>query len=54
MTEEELRQHVRALVAGYKAPRTIGVLDRLPRTSTGKIEMKWAKDKVFQAASLAP
>lgn len=34
---ETLRQHCRGRLAGYKVPRRIGVLERLPRTPVGKL-----------------
>jgi 2-aminobenzoate-CoA ligase len=34
----ELRDHVRSVIAPYKAPRTIQFIDALPRTSTGKVQ----------------
>ncbi|BBZ27343.1 acyl-CoA synthetase [Mycolicibacterium madagascariense] len=36
-TPEDLKAHVRRNLANYKVPRTITVLDELPRGSTGKI-----------------
>jgi fatty-acyl-CoA synthase len=36
-TPETLKEHVRDSLANYKVPRTITVLDDLPRSSTGKI-----------------
>ena len=36
-TPETLKEHVRDNLANYKVPRTITVLDDLPRSSTGKI-----------------
>jgi acyl-CoA synthetase (AMP-forming)/AMP-acid ligase II len=47
---EELTAHLRQRLAGYKIPRSIQVVDELPRTPTGKIEMAWAKR---QAAATA-
>jgi acyl-coenzyme A synthetase/AMP-(fatty) acid ligase len=35
---EELRQHVRRRLAGYKAPRWVDFVADLPRTSTGKVQ----------------
>ncbi len=35
---EELRQHVKSLLAPYKYPRWIEFIDELPRTATGKIQ----------------
>ena len=37
VTPDDLKQHVRQNLANYKVPRTINVLDELPRGSTGKI-----------------
>jgi acyl-CoA synthetase (AMP-forming)/AMP-acid ligase II len=36
-TPDDLKAHVRENLANYKVPRTITVLDELPRGSTGKI-----------------
>lgn len=36
-TVDELRLHVRGLIAAYKVPDGISFLDELPRTSTGKV-----------------
>ncbi|MGI5127854.1 acyl--CoA ligase family protein [Pseudonocardia sp. CA-107938] len=53
-TEEEIREHVRARLARFKAPRTV-TFGELPKTSTGKIqkfvlrESAWAgKDRRIQ------
>jgi 4-hydroxybenzoate-CoA ligase len=35
---EDLRQFVRAKLAGYKCPAEIKFLDALPKTATGKIQ----------------
>jgi fatty-acyl-CoA synthase len=34
---EELKQHVRAQLAGYKVPREVTFLDELPRNASGKV-----------------
>jgi fatty-acyl-CoA synthase len=36
-TPDVLKAHVRESLANYKVPRSITVLDELPRGSTGKI-----------------
>ncbi|MDT5126635.1 MAG: hypothetical protein QOH54_2279, partial [Mycobacterium sp.] len=36
-TPDTLKAHVRENLANYKVPRTVTVLDELPRGSTGKI-----------------
>jgi long-chain acyl-CoA synthetase len=37
VTEDELRDHVRGLLAAYKYPRHLWFVDELPKGSTGKI-----------------
>ncbi len=39
LTAEELRDAVRRRLAGYKVPRRVVLLPRLPRTATGKLEV---------------
>lgn len=41
---ERLRDRVRAVLAGYKVPRVVVVVDELPRTPTGKIELARARE----------
>jgi acyl-coenzyme A synthetase/AMP-(fatty) acid ligase len=36
--EAELREFVRARLAGYKAPSAIAFVAELPKTATGKIQ----------------
>lgn len=38
MTEEELIEHCRASIAGYKVPKRIEFISSLPRVPTGKID----------------
>ena len=40
VTAEELRNHVKALVAVYKYPRHVWILDALPKGPTGKIQKR--------------
>jgi acyl-CoA synthetase (AMP-forming)/AMP-acid ligase II len=37
LSEEELKAHVKANLAAYKAPREVEFLDELPRNATGKV-----------------
>ena len=37
VSEDELKAHVKANLASYKAPREVEFLDELPRNATGKI-----------------
>ncbi|HLM03797.1 MAG TPA: AMP-binding protein [Blastococcus sp.] len=50
VTPEALTEHLRPQLAGYKIPRSIHVVDELPRTPTGKIETAWAKRRAAEAA----
>jgi len=36
-TADELREHVKGLIAGYEAPRTVELRDALPISGAGKI-----------------
>jgi fatty-acyl-CoA synthase len=37
LSEEDIRRHVKANLADYKAPRDVLFIDELPRTATGKV-----------------
>lgn len=37
VTAEEIRSHVRGLLAGYKVPDEVLLVEQLPRTATGKV-----------------
>jgi acyl-CoA synthetase (AMP-forming)/AMP-acid ligase II len=39
---DELQEHVRGHVAGYKVPRTIWLVDSIGRTASGKADYAWA------------
>jgi fatty-acyl-CoA synthase len=43
-TEDDLKKHVKANLAGYKVPREVQFMDELPRTSTGKVLKRELKD----------
>jgi fatty-acyl-CoA synthase len=45
VTEDELLEYLRAHLARYKAPKAIEFLDRLPRTSTGKVQKFELREK---------
>jgi fatty-acyl-CoA synthase len=45
VSEEELIEHVRTLIARYKAPDTIEIVDELPKTSTGKVQKFALREK---------
>lgn len=44
VSEEELREHCRASLAGFKVPDAFHLLDELPRSSTGKIRKTELRD----------
>lgn len=43
-SEAELIAHCRATLAGFKTPKSIGFVDALPRTGTGKISKRLLRD----------
>ena len=45
VSEEELREHCRGLIARYKVPRAIDVLEALPRTGSGKIAKRLLRSR---------
>jgi acyl-CoA synthetase (AMP-forming)/AMP-acid ligase II len=44
VTEDELRDHCRALIAGYKVPKSVHFVESLPKAATGKIQKKVLRD----------
>ena len=44
-TPDDLKQHVREHLANYKVPRSISILEELPRSITGKISRKELQDR---------
>ncbi len=50
-TPDELIEHVKTKIARYKAPKTVEIVDELPKTSTGKVqkfelrEKEWGGEK---------
>jgi acyl-CoA synthetase (AMP-forming)/AMP-acid ligase II len=44
LTDDEIKKHVKANLAGYKVPRDVEFMDELPRTSTGKVLKRELKD----------
>jgi fatty-acyl-CoA synthase len=43
LTLEELQEHCRALIAGYKIPREMILIEEVPLTAAGKPDTKAAK-----------
>ncbi|MEJ2865035.1 acyl-CoA synthetase [Actinomycetospora flava] len=49
-TSDELREHVKGLIAGYKAPRTVELRDALPISGAGKILKRDLRAERWSAA----
>ncbi len=50
---EELRTYLRAHLSGYKLPRALTVVDRVPRNATGKAQYPRAKELALSASGPA-
>jgi fatty-acyl-CoA synthase len=46
-TVESVREHLRPILAGYKAPRQLVLADELRYTAQGKPDLRWATDLVL-------
>ncbi|WP_067698974.1 acyl-CoA synthetase [Nocardia jejuensis] len=49
LTIEELREHAKTLIAGYKAPRSLEIVDALPVSGTGKILKRDLRDQYWNS-----
>jgi acyl-CoA synthetase (AMP-forming)/AMP-acid ligase II len=47
-SEDELKEHCRATLAGMKTPKTIEIWDTLPRSSLGKVLKREIREKYWQ------
>jgi acyl-CoA synthetase (AMP-forming)/AMP-acid ligase II len=50
-TLEDLVEHCRAHLAGYKVPRALVVVDEMVRSPSGKPDYRWARDQAVKASS---
>jgi acyl-CoA synthetase (AMP-forming)/AMP-acid ligase II len=50
-TADEVADHCRASLAGYKVPRDIVVVDTVVRSPSGKPDYRWAKAEAARAAA---
>lgn len=48
LTLEEVQEHCRKSLAGYKIPRSIVVVDEVKRTPAGKADYRWATAQAAQ------
>jgi acyl-CoA synthetase (AMP-forming)/AMP-acid ligase II len=44
LTLDEVQAHCRASLAGYKVPRTLTIVDAVPRSPSGKADYQWAAE----------
>ena len=52
-TLDELADHCHTLIAGYKVPRALVLVDDVVRSPSGKPDYRWARDQAINAASTA-
>jgi 3-oxocholest-4-en-26-oate---CoA ligase len=45
VADDELAQHVRGSLAGYKVPKRVVLVDQVVRSPAGKADHRWAKDR---------
>jgi len=48
LTAEDLRDHVKKLIAGYKAPRSLEITDALPVSGAGKVLKRQLRAKHWE------
>ncbi|WIX77438.1 AMP-binding protein [Amycolatopsis carbonis] len=48
VSEEDLRTHVRGLLAGYKVPKRVRVVDAIPKSAVGKILRRALRDPLWE------
>ncbi len=55
-TEEEIIEHCRGKLAGYKIPKSVDFVDELPKSGTGKILKTVLREKYWagHAAKATP
>jgi acyl-CoA synthetase (AMP-forming)/AMP-acid ligase II len=47
LTLDELREHCRGALAGYKLPRALCLVDTVVRGANGKADYRWARERVL-------
>jgi fatty-acyl-CoA synthase len=47
-SEDELRQAVRARLAGYKVPKTVQVIDAIPMSPVGKVLRRLLREPLWR------
>jgi acyl-CoA synthetase (AMP-forming)/AMP-acid ligase II len=49
-TAEDIRAHCKALIAGYKAPRSVDFVDALPMSGAGKILKRDLRERYWDGS----
>lgn len=52
LTTDDLAEHARGHIAGYKVPRELVVVAEVPRTPAGKPDYRWAKNTAMEALTV--
>lgn len=50
LTLDDIQHHCRALLAGYKVPRALVLVERIQRFPSGKGDYTWAQERALEAA----
>ena len=45
ITQDDVMQHVRAQLGGYKTPKTVDLVDELPLSAVGKVLRRKVREK---------
>ncbi|MEI9803439.1 MAG: hypothetical protein WDN48_01910 [Pseudolabrys sp.] len=48
VTDQELREHCRAGLASFKAPKTVEIWEALPRSALGKVLKREIRERYWQ------
>ncbi|CAL9374137.1 acyl-CoA synthetase [Streptomyces albus] len=51
LTGNDIQEHARTRLAGYKVPRTVVLTDRIQRSPSGKADYRWARRTAEQAVA---
>jgi acyl-CoA synthetase (AMP-forming)/AMP-acid ligase II len=51
---EDIIRHCAALIAGYKKPKHVAMVDELPRNPVGKIDKKLLRERYGKAGTAQP
>ncbi|MDQ1395930.1 MAG: 3-oxocholest-4-en-26-oate---CoA ligase, partial [Acidimicrobiaceae bacterium] len=53
-TLEDIQQHCRTKIAGFKVPRQLHLVEQMVRSPSGKPDYRWARDTALAASATAP